>query len=110
MAQAGRSRRDNPETETTAAITEGDADTAPDVELSAPPVTESEALPEPVDETPRFERDRAISSAHELTGYPPHVLAGALHDSGPDDMFTREQLDRAVRAFLERPVGAEEAT
>ncbi len=84
---------------------------APEPEVLPAVVEQPEPEPTPEPE-PRFERERAIRDAADLIEpgllprnvSPSAALRGALHRIEGDD-FTRDELNTAVKKFLDRPIG-----
>lgn len=67
-------------------------------------MAEDQAAPKA--EKPTYHRDRLVAEAGDFfDGTPSHVVAAAL-DSAPGTRvnFTREQAERAIKEFNERPV------
>jgi hypothetical protein len=64
-------------------------------------VAESESKPA---EKTTYHRDRLIAESGAFFGQPPHVVAGALEaDSGSKVNFTRDQAQRAIDKYLDKP-------
>lgn len=60
------------------------------------PVTETEA--------PRFSVERLLAEPVEITGYPVHEVAGALHGRDPAEELTQDEAKSAVADWLNTPV------
>jgi hypothetical protein len=62
---------------------------------------------DPSDGEPAFPRDRLLGAdGPAITGHPPYVIAGALHDDDTPE-FTRAQIGERINDFLSRPVSQE---
>lgn len=58
-------------------------------------------------EATTYSRDRLVAEANEFLGYPPHVVAGALHDVRKQNL-TVDETKNLVNKWLAKPVGTEE--
>lgn len=53
---------------------------------------------------PKFERERLVTEAQAVLGYPSHVVAGAMADHRGEGALTVPDAKAAVERFLKRGV------
>lgn len=67
---------------------------------AAPPAKQT---PPPADEPIRYTREVWKEHAKRAFKVSPHAVHGALHDAGPDDTFTEDQVRERLQ-FLTQPL------